>query len=112
MITYTWKLLGLKKTDTPTADGVIIGTQWKCTGVDEDGNEGVFTGATPFTQVTESTDFVPYEDLTEEIVLGWVKDVAVGYYWDHIEDQILRQINAKKNPVVEVGDSDFPWANT
>jgi hypothetical protein len=46
--TYNWELTGLKKSNTDYLTDVIIGTQWKVTATDEEGNVGSFTGATPF----------------------------------------------------------------
>lgn len=108
-LTYTWKIKSLKKTSGADLSDVIVGTQWQVTAVDEDGNEGKFDGATPFNLSTVNPDnFIAYEDLTEEIVLGWIKSVVVGGYWSHVNEQILKQIELKKNPVVEV--SELPWS--
>ena len=48
-------------------------------GTDENDNEGTFSGATPFTSTTmpAGDTFIPYNQLTEEIVLGWIKDAVV-----------------------------------
>lgn len=109
-MTYTWALKSLKKADVDNLSGVIIQTQWTCTGTDEDGNEGVFSGATPFKpDEVDPDNFTAYEDLTEEQVLGWIKGVVVGTYWDHVEGQIAKQINVKKINVEEVPDGKFPW---
>ena len=108
-LTYTWKIKTLKKTSGTGLSDVIVGTQWQVTAVDEDGNEGKFDGATPFNLSTVNPDnFIAYEDLTEEIVLGWIKSVVVGGYWSHVNEQIEKQIELKKNPVVEV--SELPWS--
>lgn len=110
--TYTWALKMIKKADVDGLQGVVLQTYWTCTGVDdEEGHEGVFSGATPFSMADVSPDdFIPYEDLTEADVLGWIQDVVVGDYWDHVEQQIAKQIGAKKNPVEEVTEGSFPWS--
>ena len=46
--TYEWQLTGLRKSNTDDLSEVIIGTHWKVTATDEDGNQGSFDGATPF----------------------------------------------------------------
>jgi hypothetical protein len=107
-LTYTWKVKGLKVTNAGSLQDVVIGTQWDCTGTDEDGNSGTFSGATPFKASDVSPDnFIDFSDLTEQEVLGWIQAVAVGSYWDHINGQILKQVAVKKNPVTEV--SHMPW---
>ena len=110
-ITYTWKIKSLKKTNGTGLNDVIVGTQWELKGTDELGNSGVFNGATPFEMSkVDPENFVSYENLTEEMVLDWIKAVVVGNYWDHVEMQILRQISLLKNPEVEVNSAGLPWA--
>lgn len=106
---YTWKITGLKRADSPTLKNIIVQTYWTKIGTDEDGNQGTFQGATPFDFSTVDPDnFVKYEDLTEEIVLGWIQKLVVGMYEDRIDQYIQNQIDAIKNPVIEVNDN-FPW---
>jgi hypothetical protein len=107
-VTYTWKIVSLKKTNGASLSDVIVSTSWQCEGTDENGNTGIFNGATPFELASvDSENFVSYENLTEEIVVGWIKSVVVDTYLNHVQEQILRQIDMKKNPVVEV--SNLPW---
>lgn len=108
-ITYTWKVTGIKKGDVSTLSDVILNVRWEKKGVDEDGNEGKFSGATPFS-APHSAAFVPYNELTEEMVLTWVKAVVVGSYEEHVHAQIQKQINLAKRPIVDVSDAELPWA--
>lgn len=115
--TYTWKLKSFKKQNTDSLEDVIVGTQWKVTATDENGIEGSFDGATPYKAVDVNGDgFIDYQDLTEEIVLTWIKSTVSGSastnYWGHISEQIEKQMDMKRNVVLEVNDSDFPWAPT
>lgn len=108
---YTWKLTAIRKADTPDLSGVVIGTRWECTGADENGDSGTFSGATPFNlNEVNSETFVPFEELTEELVLGWVQAVVVDGYKDHIDSQIMKQIAQKKSIVVELSGDQLPWA--
>ncbi len=108
-ITYTWEITGLKRVDSPDIKNIIVQTYWKKIGTDEDGVQGEFNGATPFDPSTlDPNNFVSYEDLTEEMVLGWIKSVVVDSYEDHVNSQILKQIKDKKYPAVEVKE-EFPW---
>ena len=110
-ITYTWSLSSLKKTDTDNLSNIVVQTYWKKIGTDQDGNTGEFSGATPFNpQLVDPNNFTSFENLTEEQVLQWIKDVVVGSYQQHVDSKILEQINAKKNPVVEVSGNNFPWS--
>lgn len=110
-ITYNWKLTSIKKTSTPDLTDVIVQTYWEVTGTDENGNSGLFIGGTPFDKSTvNSTNFVPYESLTAEIVMSWVQSSVNATYWDRIEEQIIKQINDKINPIQEVSGNNFPWS--
>ena len=104
---YTWKVTGIKTRNEGEFQSAVVQTYWTKTGTAEDGNEGVFNGATPFTTTTmpEGSTFVPFAELTEEIVLGWIKAAVVSYE-DHINEQIQKQIDQKKAPVEE---PTLPW---
>ena len=115
---YEWKITQIKKTTTNGIDDAIIGTKWEVRGIDENANEGLFTGATPFTLDQINPDnFIPYNELTEEIVLDWIKEYVSGSnratnYWDHISDRINKQIEEKTSTISNVEASNLPWAPT
>ena len=105
---YTWKVTGLKSQTVSGIDGVIFQTYWTKTGKDENGNEGVFSGATPFKEVdVETNGFIPFDQLTEEDVLGWIKAVVVGEYENHVNQQIQKQIDQK---TMNITEAKMPWA--
>ena len=106
-MTYTWKITGVKTVDTGSVADAVIQTYWEKTGTDENGNEGTFTGATPFSQSSiNPEDFIPYAQLTEEIVLGWIQGVVVGSYQEHVNEEIQKQIDAKN-----LKQPNLPWAS-
>jgi len=109
-LTYTWKLNSLKKTSAANLSNVVIGTTWQLTGTDEDNFSGAFSGATPFKVAeVDPNNFIEYNSLTEEIVLGWIQNIVVGGYKEHIDEQIGKQIRDKKNPVEDVSGNTLPW---
>ena len=109
-MTYQWKLTGLKKANSESAKDVIIGTRWELTGTDEDGVSGTFSGATPFKlENVELHNFVPYANLDQDTVIGWIQAEVVGEYKDRVEDAIQRQIDASKSQVKDVQANEFPW---
>jgi hypothetical protein len=106
---YTWKLTSLKRKDTDVAQNIVVQTFWKKIGTDANGNVGEFSGATPFDLSTvDPNNFTSYEDLTEEMVLGWIQSVVIGSYEEHVNERIAEQIEAIVSPVVSV-TSGFPW---
>ena len=102
-MTYTWEVTGLKN----RADGTVVQTYWKKTGTDTDGNEGSFAGATPFERDEDDSTFVPFANLTEAVVLGWIQAVVVDDYEDHVNAQIQKQIDG-----MAVTNVDMPWASS
>jgi hypothetical protein len=114
-INYTWKITSLKKANSNDLSNVIIGTRWECTGTDEDGVTGTFVGATPFSvNSVTSENFIEYSSLTEDTVLGWIKNHVSGSgptnYWSHISERIQKAIDASKGVVEDVNEIDLPWS--
>ena len=112
-VTYTWEVTSLKTKNETLGDGVVLSnaicqTYWKKIGTDEDGNEGSFSGATPFSadNLTEE-NFQQFDVLTEEIVLGWIQAIVVDGYEEHVNGQIQKQIDEQVTPITETA---MPWA--
>jgi hypothetical protein len=117
-LTYDWKLIGLKKQNSEIVNDAIVGTSWKITATDEDGNVGTFTGATPF-KISEinTGSFTAYSQLTEEQVLTWIQNHVSGSnastnYMEHINTMILKEIESTKWTKLEVSEADLPWSPT
>ena len=111
--TYTWEMTGLKIKDQLNVDGDILPssvcqTYWKLTGTDADGNEGSFSGATPFcAEKCSFEDFTAFSSLTETQVLSWIQNIVDNdpTYKRHIDDQIQKRIDS-----VAITESPMPWA--
>jgi len=112
--TWTWSVTSLKKrdqvnTEGATLAGAVVQTYWKVVGVDGSGNEGEFSGATPFTAVNvPAGSFAPFEELTEATVLGWIQAVVNGDqgYADHISERVASQIDE-----ASIEEGVMPWAD-
>jgi len=91
----TWKIVQLNRN---TADGFVTTAHWTVTATDGDFSAHAYGSCGFDGELT-----TPYEDLTEEQVLGWV--------WEQIdkaeiESNLAAQINAQKNPITATG---VPW---
>lgn len=107
-ISYTWEITGIKTRNAGDFANAVVQTYWKKIGTDEDGNTGTFSGATPFDADTiDPANFTAFDQLTEEMVLGWIKALVVGSYEEHVNAQIQKQIDESISPIT---DSDLPWA--
>ena len=92
----TWTISEL---DRRTSDGFVTTAHWRATAVDGDYSASVY--ATCGWEDGQPT--VPYADLTEQEVLGWV--------WESVdkaatEAALTAQIAAQKNPTSAAG---VPW---
>ncbi len=65
---HTWKIYDLKRT---IADGVITEIIYACES-EYSGSGTRKIGELEVVGSTEDTDFIPYEDLTQDDVLGWI----------------------------------------
>ena len=77
---------------------------WRVSAQDGDYTASSY-GTQSFEADPESPDYVAFADLTEEIVLAWVKD---SLDTDEIEANLASQIEAQKAPATLSG---LPWAN-
>lgn len=115
--TTEWKVVGIRKQNTENLSDVIVGTHWSVKITDESGFDGTFTGATPFKlSEVDPGNFTQYSELTQEQVLGWVKNEVSGSnpkaYWGHILERAYEQINEKKYSRVSVEENNLPWSPT
>ena len=82
------------------SNGFVITAHWQATATDGD-----YTASTYSTcSWAEGTPTIPYADLTQETVLGWVW--ANGVDKQATEDALAANIALQKNPVTATGT---PW---
>jgi len=111
-MTYTWKVIEMKIKDQTNSDGdalkdAVVGTVWRKTGKDANGNEAFFQGATPFTaENTPKGSFTALAELKESDVLGWIQSKVVGNFEAHVNRKIQEEIDSKAITQVE----KLPWA--
>lgn len=104
MITYDWncKTVDVHPQEAGETD-VVYNVHWIVTGTSDQLNlEGEPYAATNIgTQVVpldESTPFIPFSDLTNDIVVGWTKDAMGEEQVQAIETSIASQIEELINP--------------
>jgi hypothetical protein len=110
---YSWTLNSITVQNQDPLQNVIIQTTWTLTGSDEANNTGSFSGATPLSAPDANT-FIPFNQVSEELVLKWVSDGVFSHntYVQHINEQIINQINLIKYAKITIDPNNFPWANT
>ena len=98
-ITKTWEVNTLER---ELADGYVNKVIYRVKGTD-----GTYeTRATGEVDLEKPKTLVPYKDLTQEIVIGWVKAKLGTESVAEIEKAIDAQINLQKTPTHGVGT---PW---
>ena len=99
-----WKINTLEYTND--SDKGVVTAHWDCSHTEVGEGDDALSysarryGSCSFTPDPSSDDYIAYDDLTEEIVLGWVK-AEVGQ--EDVEASITAQIEAKKNPATLKG---------
>ena len=114
-ITTTWSVQDMQRTD---ADGVVFLVYWSCVAASD---------GTPSYTATEggklrcegdptSPDFIPYADLTENDVLGWVYDSLVE--GEETPAEAKARVEADRTAKVQkqidaaaTTESGVPWAS-
>lgn len=95
---FTWNVVQM---DRLTSDGFVTTVHYTVSAVDGDYTASTY-GTVGYTQ--EEGSYIPFEQLTPEIVVGWVQS-SLGK--DTVEESLTAQIAAQKNPVTESG---LPWS--
>ena len=99
----TWTIANLERN---VADGGVTVAHWRVTESETVG-EDTFTasayGTVGFTPDPDADGFVAYDDLTEEVVMGWVWE---SVNQEDTEAALTANIEGQKNPVSADG---MPW---
>ena len=101
----TW-LVGQLDCVPQTAEGAdfVVTVHWSCNGVDGDYSGSVYS--TCSFSVVQGQTFTPYEDLTQDQVLGWIWSNGVDK--DSAEAAVEQQIENQKNPPIV--SPPLPWS--
>lgn len=97
----------------PTEDGevdVVFTAHWSLSAEEVDGDKtytGYVYGSVGITHDAEA-QFIPYNELTKEVVVGWVKAAMGAEQVAAYEANVAKQIADQKNPPVVT--PPLPWA--
>ena len=101
MTTFNTTINAMYTLDTPDP-GFVVNVLWTVTGVDGS-NTASIDGNSQFT-VQEGT-FIPYDQLTEAVVIGWIPAEQIASAQACVQGQIDSMIN----PPVSPQNTPLPW---
>ena len=103
----TWTIATLERDLQPAdMDGAVVVAHWRASASESVGEETFSAsayGTVGFTPDPTTPGYVSYDDLTEEMVLGWVWETVDQ---EATEASLAAKIEAEKNPVTTDG---VPW---
>jgi hypothetical protein len=110
-MTYSWTILKFETRDQVNSEGVtlsnaVVTVKWKRDGVDADGNTASVLGYTVLSaENVAQADFVAFDSLTEETVVGWLDSAeadSLSEYNTHIQAKINKLSSTERTP---------PWSS-
>jgi hypothetical protein len=103
MTTFTTTINALYTLQQPDPD-YVVNCLWTVTGVD-----GQYTasigGNTQFDSSQQEGPFVPYQNLTPQIVIGWIPQSQI----DSAQACVQGQIDSMITPPVSPQNTPLPW---
>lgn len=102
MAITTW---GVNNMERVLTDGFVLIAYWTCTAM-QDGKSYQVYGSQPFPYDPSQPDFVPYDQLTEPLVVGWVQAAMGPEKVAEQEATAVAQLQQVLNPTTAVG---APW---
>lgn len=105
MTTYTWTINAMYTLQQPDPN-YVVNVLWTLTGVDT--VAATAQGNTMFDSQQSGT-FVPYDQLTEAMVIGWVQAQLGEQGIANYEANVQGQINSILNPPVSPQNTALPW---
>ena len=95
----TWKIAQLER---ETADGFVFLSHYTVDAKDDAYSAGAY-GSIGFER---PENLIPFADLTEDEVIGWVKEALGTDKVDEVEAALQNQIDQQRNPTKAAG---VPW---
>ena len=102
MTTFTTTITSMYTLDTPDPD-YVVNALWQVTGVDGEYTASI-GGNTQFTS-QQGPDFIPYADLTEATVIGWIPESQITSAQACVQGQIDSMIT----PPISPANTPLPW---
>jgi hypothetical protein len=101
--TFTTRITAMYTLQQPDPN-YVVNAMWEVTGVD-----GTYTassqGNTQFNSADQEGAFIPYDQLTEATVIGWIPESAIT----SAQQCVQGQIDSLITPPVSPENTPLPW---
>ena len=102
--TFTTRITAMYTLQQPDPN-YVVNALWEVTGVDGE-YTGSIGGNTQFSSADQESPFVPYDQLTEAVVIGWIPASQIGSAQACVQGQIDSMITPPVSPEL----TPLPWA--
>ena len=99
-ITFSWVIPQLQRR---LSDGYVFLAEYILNAVDENNRTSFIRDNV---ELPYPSDFIPYDDLTEEICLGWVQTSLGDEKINQLKAQLAYQLSEEEHPTEALG---VPW---
>lgn len=103
MITFTTRITAMYTLQQPDPN-YVVNALWEVTGVDG-ANTASIGGNTQFNSADQVGTFIPYDQLTEATVIGWIPESQIASAQACVQGQIDSMIT----PPVSPANTPLPW---
>ena len=103
MTTFTTTITSLYTLQQPDPE-YVVNAIWQVTGVDGE-YTATIQGNTQFSS-QQATPFIPYDQLTEAVVIGWIPASDI----ESSQQCVQGQINSLITPPASPENTPLPWA--
>ena len=103
-ITYTLEITGIqKRTETGAVDKIL----WSKIGTNTDGVSASYNAVTIYSDIdTEGEEYIAFDDLTEEVVKGWIESDSQYQNCDPVIESRITEASIQRTLL---GANEFPW---
>ena len=105
MTTFTTRITAMYTVQQPDPN-YVVNALWEVTGVDG-ANTASIGGNTQFNSADQEGAFIPYDSLTEAIVIGWIPESAISSAQSCVQGQIDSIITPPVSPEAQ----PLPWVS-
>ena len=102
--TFTTRITAMYTLQQPDPN-YVVNALWEVTGVDG-ANTASIGGNTQFNSADQEGAFIPYDQLTEATVIGWIPESAISSAQSCVQGQIDSMITPPVSPEAQ----PLPWA--